>query len=84
MDTEQIIEQLKMEHYDADTLATLHIEAAKRLGELAKFKQYFYELYGTGLEVANWHFNDELEPFDTFYDNAEEAENEVVEDDLCI
>ena len=35
-----------------------------------KFKQYFDELYGKGLEIANWHLNGELEPFDTFYESA--------------
>ena len=35
-----------------------------------KFKQYFDELYGQGLEIANWHLNGELEPFDNFYESA--------------
>lgn len=34
------------------------------------FKKYFDELYGEGLEVANWHLNGDLEPFDNFYENA--------------
>lgn len=35
-----------------------------------KFKEYFDKLYGQGLEVANWHLNGDLEPFDSFYDSA--------------
>lgn len=38
--------------------------------EAMKFKEYFDELYGEGLEVANWHLNGELEPFDNFYESA--------------
>lgn len=34
------------------------------------FKSYFDELYGKGLDVANWHLNSELEPFDNFYESA--------------
>ena len=33
-------------------------------------KEYFDELYGQGLEVANWHQNGATEPFDSFYDSA--------------
>lgn len=35
-----------------------------------RFKEYFDELYGIGLEVANWHQNGDTEPFDNFYDAA--------------
>lgn len=38
---------------------------------LKAFYDYFAELYGTGLEVANWHLNGDLEPFDNFFDDAE-------------
>lgn len=37
---------------------------------LKKFKTYFDSLYGTGLEVAFFHQNGELESFDSFYDSA--------------
>lgn len=37
---------------------------------LKAFKSYFDELYGKGLDVANWHLNSELEPFDNFYESA--------------
>ena len=35
-----------------------------------EFKEYFKDLYGQGLEIANWHQNGELEPFDSFYESA--------------
>lgn len=38
--------------------------------EAINFKKYFDELYGEGLEIANWHLNGDLEPFDNFYENA--------------
>ena len=37
---------------------------------LKAFKSYFDELYGKGIDVANWHLNSELEPFDNFYESA--------------
>ena len=37
-----------------------------------KFYEYFKDLYGTGLEVANWHLNGNTEPFDNFFDSAVE------------
>ena len=37
---------------------------------LKRFKEYFDKLYGTGLEVAGWHQNGALEPFDEFYEEA--------------
>lgn len=52
-------------------------EAKAELESLRAFKSYFDELYGTGLDVANWHENGALEPFDSFYDSAvEEMERE--------
>lgn len=44
---------------------------------LQKFKSYFDELYGKGLDIANWHRNGDLEPFDNFFESAvEEMEGE--------
>lgn len=37
---------------------------------LKAFKSYFDELYGKGLDVANWHLNSELELFDNFYESV--------------
>lgn len=43
---------------------------------LQKFKEYFDEMYGEGLDIANWHFNGDLEPFDYFYNSAMEYAKE--------
>lgn len=48
------------------------MKTEKEVMEAIKFKEYFDELYGTGLEVANWHLNGEFEPFDNFYESAME------------
>lgn len=37
---------------------------------LKAFKSYFDELYGKGLDIANWHKNGDLEPFDSFYNSS--------------
>lgn len=42
----------------------------EELEKLQKFKEYFDELYGQGYEIANWHMNGDLEPFDNFYESA--------------
>lgn len=44
----------------------------KEIKALLAFKDYFSDLYGHGLEVANWHENGALEPFDNFYESAED------------
>jgi hypothetical protein len=46
------------------------ISTVEECREATKFKKYFDELYGQGLEIANWHQNGDLEPFDNFYDSA--------------
>ena len=51
----------------------LHKDAFALIKSLSKFKVYFDDLYGQGLEIANWHLNGELEPFDNFYDSAMEG-----------
>lgn len=46
---------------------------------LRRFKEYWDELYGKGLEIANWHMNGQLEDFDNFYDSAmDEYDKEVI------
>ena len=35
-----------------------------------KFKEYFDDLYGKGLEVYGWHMNGEAKSFDDFYEDA--------------
>ena len=42
----------------------------EELKEVLNFKKYFDALYGEGLEIANWHKNGDLEPFDSFYESA--------------
>lgn len=37
------------------------------------FYEYFSALYGTGLEVANWHLNGDMESFDSFFNAASES-----------
>ena len=44
--------------------------------KLKRFKEYFDDLYGQGLEIANWHQNGSLEPFDNFYESAIEYSEE--------
>lgn len=45
--------------------------------KLKAFYDYFAELYGKGLEVDNWHGNGDLEPFDNFFEGAEEEMEDV-------
>jgi hypothetical protein len=40
--------------------------------KLKAFHDYFSELYGQGLEIAYWHGNGDLEPFDNFFESAKE------------
>ena len=35
-----------------------------------KFKEFFDDLYGKGLEVYGWHMNGEAKSFDDFYEDA--------------
>ena len=48
--------------------------------EALRFKSYFDELYGIGLEVANWHQNGDLISFDGFYEAAMQI-GKVIEND---
>ena len=53
------------------TKPKLHKKSIGRnTAQLLRFKQYLDDLYGQGLEIANWHQNGELEPFDNFYESA--------------
>lgn len=61
------IEQIKN---DSDCECVAEYTATNELEKLRKFKEYFDELYGTGLEVKNWHLNGDIEPFDNFYESA--------------
>ena len=54
---------------DGQALDLINRQQAE-IERLKAFKSYFDELYGKGLDVANWHLNSELEPFDNFYESA--------------
>ena len=62
--------------YEVAITALKEIQQYREIGtveecrEAKRFKEYFDELYGIGLEVANWHQNGNTEPFDNFYDAA--------------
>ena len=58
-------DNLEQENHEYSCLGTL-----EELKEAMEFKKYFDELYGEGLEIANWHKNGDLEPFDSFYESA--------------
>ena len=52
---------------DALSLINRQKEEVKKL---QVFKSYFDELYGAGLDIANYHLNGALESFDNFYESA--------------
>lgn len=59
--------------WDADCRALkLAIAALRPVSRepLEKFKEYFDDLYGKGLEVYGWHMNGEAKSFDDFYEDA--------------
>lgn len=45
---------------------------------LKAYKDYFTDMYGEGYEVANYHLNGDLEPFDNFLDGAEAEYNNKI------
>ncbi|MBU5331763.1 hypothetical protein KQI61_06100 [Anaerocolumna aminovalerica] len=49
-------------------------ELEEKTSKLQAFYNYMKDLYGTGLEVANWHLNGDLEPFDNLFESAEDSE----------
>ena len=70
----KVLEQIKWERDVAlSQLNKLGLSLGQNVDDVKgaiEFKKYFDELYGEGLEVANWHLNGDLEPFDNFYENA--------------
>ena len=60
---------LLCEQVAKDTLDLINRQQAE-IARFKAFKSYFDELYGKGLDVANWHLNRTLEPFDNFYESA--------------
>lgn len=78
---EEHIERTKNIKYGARKMTTVDVELLKNaldlinrrkaeIERLTAFKSYFDELYGKGLDIANWHKNGDLEPFDSFYNSA--------------
>lgn len=69
----------------------MHYENAKKEAErlekeikaLNAFKDYFSDLYGNGLAIANYHQNGNLEDFDNFYDAAEEEYENALKKKYC-
>lgn len=59
-----------------EKVLNVELESYKEIGTIEefrqamRFKEYFMELYGEGLEVANWHKNGDLEPLVNFIDEA--------------
>jgi hypothetical protein len=60
----------KMRADDYRVMRDRALKAEAEIERLEAFKSYFDELYGKGLDIANWHENGNLEPFDYFYDDA--------------
>lgn len=58
-----------------------NLDYVKEYKKLLRFKEYFDELYGQGLQVANWNMNGTLVNFDEFYDSAIDYMEEI-EDEL--
>lgn len=70
----------KLHAYEATGLSPEEISAMiAENGSLKAFKEYFDDMYGKGLEVANFHLNGEFEPFDNFYERACSCYNEKEE-----
>ena len=69
MDSIKTIENFMENANSKECYESLYVALKKAVSAL-KFKAYFDDLYGQGLEIANWHLNGDLEPFDNFYDAA--------------
>ena len=73
--------KLKKESDDATIAALLGLKVedlirlTQEVNGLRRFMQYWQSLRGTGLEVAGWHMNGQMEPLDDFINSAFEAAN---------
>ena len=67
---ELLLENMQGLDLALSALRTPTREMDDELGKYKKFKEYFDDLYGKGLEVENWHMNGETIPFDDFYESA--------------
>lgn len=71
MDNKEAIVILKNTVFLGTPVDVRKVKEAVRLAEKAfAFMDYFADLYGQNLGVANWNLNDTLEPFDRFYEKA--------------
>lgn len=61
---------IKDEDGDFVDINSLINKTAPTYDELYSFYNYFKDLYGQGLEIAHWHLNGDLEPFDNFFEDA--------------
>ncbi|EZH67920.1 hypothetical protein DH09_08350 [Bacillaceae bacterium JMAK1] len=48
------------------------IQQAEKAERYERFHAYYEGLYEQGLGVSNWHLNGDIEPFDRFFEAAEE------------
>lgn len=82
-DSDEIIDEMKLEisglegdidglNTTIDDLESENFNLREELDGFRSFYNYMKELYGTGLEVANWHLNGDLESFDNFFESAQE------------
>ena len=70
-----------LEEKEIYKLALAQLEEKNELKSLKEFKSYFEDLYGQGLEVANWHQNGDTEPFDSFFESALDAESKALQEE---
>lgn len=67
-----------LKNFEQSQCAKLLAENRRLETELEKYKRvknYWDDLYGEGLEIANWHLNGDTEPFDSFWESAENEFN---------
>ena len=69
-ENEQLKDKIVILICEIKQLQSTNAKLCEEIAELKRFKQYFDELYGIGLEVANWHLNGTLESLDKFIDSA--------------
>jgi len=69
---EQVERNLKALDY-IDEIERRYNDLESKNKRLQEFYDYFANLHGNGLEVANYHLNGATEPFDNFFDEAEKV-----------
>ena len=66
------VEKLKDEVASLEMTLESAASVKEEMEQLQEFYDYLANMHGNGLEVANYHLNGTTEPFDTFFDEAEE------------